>query len=41
MLENEKKNKDDRVIHFKIRENIFETKKNEKLKDIEKELKKN
>ena len=27
MLENEKKNKDDRVIHFKIRENIFETKK--------------
>ena len=44
IIENNKKNKDDRIIHFKIRENIFETKKNEKnekLKNIEKELKKN
>ena len=38
IIKNEKKNKNDRVIHFKIRENI--KKKNEKLKRIEKELKK-
>lgn len=40
VIENENKNNNDRVIHFKIRENIFDDKKNEKLKDIEKELKK-
>lgn len=40
IIENEKKDKSDRVIHFKIRENIYEDKKNRKLKDIEKELKK-
>ena len=41
VIGNDKNNKDDRIIQFKIRQNIFETKKNEKLKDIEKELKKN
>ena len=40
VIENNTKNKDDRIIQFKIRENI-KTKQNEKLKDIEKELKKN
>jgi len=41
IIENEKKNKNDRIIQFKIRENIFDSKKNEKLNEIEKELKKN
>ena len=40
IIKNDKKDKNERIIHFKIRENAFE-KKNEKLKDIEKELKKN
>ena len=40
IMKNEKKNKNDRVIHFKIRENIKDNKRNEKLKSIEKELKK-
>ena len=41
IIENEKNNKNDRIIQFKIRENIFNSKKNEKLNEIEKELKKN
>ena len=40
IIKNDKKDNNERIIHFKIRENAFE-KKNEKLKDIEKELKKN
>ena len=40
IIKNDKKDKYERIIHFKIRENIFD-KKNEKLKVIEKELKKN
>ena len=40
IIKNEKKNKNDRIIHFKIRENIYNDKKNDKLKSIEKQLKK-
>ena len=40
IIKNDKKDKNERIIHFKIREKGLE-KKNEKLKDIEKELKKN
>lgn len=40
VIQNDKENNNDRIIHFKIRENIVDDKKNEKLKDVERELKK-
>ena len=39
-LKNQNKNEKDRILQIKIRENLYDKKKNDKLKSIEKELKK-